>query len=358
MSTFILQVNWCFLLTLPNFVILWFCGLQSQLCTWCTTYLPTDWVIMFKTPSWPLVLHTMLWQQQSCLLAQRHRKTYPTPCCSHFAHFSSNILYASQTQTRSHSYRIQPWDPQCCKPKSSAGLSPAASEPSRAQRRRRPGPQHGPRPGPAGPAPTAMAAGVCWPTAPSLSVPFSRVHLALCKLACPHKKTWPGAVCVVHGSVQTALVSRTKSSPQRRCEDSTSGNTCASLHSCLNPVTQPLSVLGLNTLPTSTCLSSLSLSASGLNNQSGLQAEVHTQENWNGFQPCLHIAWLRCEMRLHSQGRNLGHSQGWSDLLQYPWELLLLSISDSRAMPRQMYYHNIATVLAKPASPGWSWHFS
>lgn len=161
-----------------------------------------------------------------------------------------------------------------------------------------------------------------------------------------------GRVCVVHGNVQTALVSRTKSSPQRRCEDSTSGNTCASLHSCLNPVTQPLSVLGLNTLPTSTCLSSLSLSASGLNNQSGLQAEVHTQENWNGFQPCLHIAWLRCEMRLHSQGRNLGHSQGWSDLLQYPWELLLLSISDSRAMPRQMYYHNIATVLAKPASPG------
>lgn len=70
-----------------------------------------------------------------------------------------------------------------------------------------------------------------------------------------------GCVCVVHGNascnLQTALVSGTKISPQRRCEVSTSGNTCASLHSCFNPVTQPLSVLGLNTLYTSTCLSSL-----------------------------------------------------------------------------------------------------
>lgn len=165
-------------------------------------------------------------------------------------------------------------------------------------------------------------------------------------------------VCMASHSVQTALVSRMEISPQRRREDSASGNTCASLHSCLNPVAQPLSVLGLNTLRASTCLSSLSLSASGLNNQSGLQPEVHTRQNWNCFQPCLHTAWLGCEMRLRSQERYLGHGQGWSDLLQYPWELLLLSISDSRAMPRQMYYHNIATVLVKPASPDRSWHLS
>lgn len=44
------------------------------------------------------------------------------------------------------------------------------------------------------------------------------------------------------------------------------------------------------------------------------------------------------------------------DLLQYPWESLLLFICDSRVRPRQLHFCNIATVPVKPASPDWSWH--
>lgn len=53
--------------------------------------------------------------------------------------------------------------------------------------------------------------------------------------------------CNVSGNVHTVLVFATKIFPQRRCEDGTSGNSHASLHSCLNPVTQHLLVIDLNT---------------------------------------------------------------------------------------------------------------
>lgn len=49
------------------------------------------------------------------------------------------------------------------------------------------------------------------------------------------------------------------------------------------------------------------------------------------------------------------------NLLQYPWESLLLSICYSRARLRQLYYCDIATVPVKPASSNWScypWGYS
>lgn len=52
-----------------------------------------------------------------------------------------------------------------------------------------------------------------------------------------------GVLCNASCSVQTVLLFGIKIFPQRRCEDSTSRNTCASLHSCLNLVTQPLLIL-------------------------------------------------------------------------------------------------------------------
>lgn len=49
------------------------------------------------------------------------------------------------------------------------------------------------------------------------------------------------------------------------------------------------------------------------------------------------------------------------NLLQYPWESLLLSICYSRARLRQLYYCDIATVPVKSASSNWScypWGYS
>lgn len=43
----------------------------------------------------------------------------------------------------------------------------------------------------------------------------------------------------------------------------------------------------------------------------GFNKEFIHRRNGKGFRTCLHTLWLGCEMRLHSQGRYLGHSQGW-----------------------------------------------
>lgn len=206
MFTFILQLLLSYLLFLKasDFVV---CKASCAHGA-CTTYLPTHWVILFKTPSWPLVLYMVLWQQQFCLLDKAdvpHVLLRPF-CMLPKQHF---VWFCTQTRSRPQSYRIYPWDPHWCSARSAAsGMRPwAGLVPS-------------------------MASGC---RACSHSHPKRCLLLLLCPFPSPGRQGTPGTVetglstqgdvakgcvCVVHGSascsVQTALVSSTKISPQRK----------------------------------------------------------------------------------------------------------------------------------------------